>query len=59
MTKSEVEAALNEAIKSYNEELNGYLIHCDEPERLDLLKIAATTMDCFADFKKVIVELAD
>lgn len=59
MTKSEVKAALDKAIQDYNSEMEGYIIHCDEPEKLNLRKIVSTTMDCFADFEDVISKLAD
>lgn len=59
MTKSEVKSALDKAIQEYNSEMEGYIIHCDETEKVNLRKLVATTMDCFADFEKVIIELAD
>ena len=58
MTKSEVKAALDKALDEYNKEMEGYIISCDEPLKNDYRKIVATTMDCFADFEKVIMKLA-
>lgn len=58
MTKSEVKAALDKAIFEYNTEMEGYIIHCDAAEQINLRKVVATTMDCFADFQKVIEQLA-
>lgn len=59
MTKSEAKAVLETAIREYNEEMEGYIINCDESEKANLRKLVATTMDCFSDFEKVIISLAD
>lgn len=59
MTKSEVKKALDNALKAYNDNVNEYIKHCDEPIKSDLREIAAKTMDCFSDFEKVIIHLAN
>jgi len=59
LTKSEVKAALDKAIREYNEEMEGYIIHCDDDVKPDMRKIVSATMDCFADFEDVISKLAD
>lgn len=59
MTKSEVKAALDKAMQEYNTEMESYIISCGESEKCDYRKIAATTMDCFAEFEKVIIKLAE
>lgn len=59
MTKLEAKALLDQALKEYNEEMEGYIINCDEPERANLRKLTAVTMDCLADFEKVIIRLAE
>ena len=58
-TKSQVIKSLDEAIKSYNDEMEGYIINCDESEKANLRKIVSGTMECFSDFKDVIAKLAD
>lgn len=59
MTKSEVKNALNEAIKDYNTEIEEYIKYCDESVRDDYRKIVALTLDCFAEFRNIIAELAE
>lgn len=59
MTKSEVKAALNDAIMGYNEDMEEYIKFCDEPVKDDYRKIVASTMQCFAEFREVIMKLAD
>lgn len=59
MTKSEVKKALDNAMIQYNQRVTNYIAECDEPVRSDLRVIAALTMDCFSDFQKVIIHLAN
>jgi len=60
LTKSSVEAALNEAVKTYNDRINAYIISsCDESLKEDYRQLSAATMECFADFEEVIIKLAD
>ncbi len=46
-------------MQEYNTEMESYIISCGESEKCDYRKIAATTMDCFAEFEKVIIKLAE
>lgn len=59
MTKSEVKAALNEAIIAYNKEMEEYIVQCDEQVRNDYRQIVSSTMGCFEAFRDIIAELAD
>ena len=61
MTKAQVNKALTEAFAEYNYEMENYIVSSVDSEELkaDYRKIFTMTMDCFADFQKVIAALVE